>query len=200
MAAVRLGVLGGTFDPPHLGHLVLAEQARRQLALERVLWLPAGDPWRKAAQAVSAKEHRLAMVQRAIEGNPAFEVAMLELERDGPTYSADTLAALGEAHPGAQLFFLLGADALEDLPHWHQPERLIALATLAVASREGARPPAEALDLLLAGLSSRLVWVEMPRLDISATDLRRRAAAGESLRYLTPDAVAAYIEERGLYR
>lgn len=200
MAAVRLGVLGGTFDPPHLGHLVLAEQARQQLALERVLWLPAGDPWRKAAQAVSAKEHRLAMVQRAIEGNPAFEIATLELERDGPTYSADTLAALGEAHTGAQLFFLLGADALEDLPHWHDPERLIALATLAVASRGGAGPSAEALDRLLPGLSSRLVWVEMPRLDISATDLRRRAAAGESLRYLAPDAVVAYIQERALYR
>jgi nicotinate-nucleotide adenylyltransferase len=197
---VKLGVLGGTFDPPHLGHLVLAEQARQQLALERVVWLPAGNPWRKAAQAVSAKEHRLAMVQRAIEGNPAFEVATLELERDGPTYSADTLAALGEAHPGAQLFFLLGADALEDLPHWHEPERLIALATLAVASRGGAGPPAEALDRLLPGLSSRFVWVEMPRLDISATDLRRRAAAGESLRYLTPDAVAVYIEEQELYR
>lgn len=200
MAAVRLGVLGGTFDPPHLGHLVLADQARRQLGLEHVLWLPAGDPWRKAAQAVSAKERRLAMVRLAVAGNPAFEVCALELEREGPTYSVDTLAALSEAHPGAELFFLLGADALEDLPHWHEPERLIALATLVVAARGEGRPAAEALDRVVAGLSSRLAWVEMPRLDISATDLRRRAAAGESLRYLVPDAVAAYIEEQGLYR
>lgn len=197
---MRLGVLGGTFDPPHVAHLVLADRAREQLGLERVVWVPAGDPWRKAGAAVSAKQHRLAMVRLAIEGNAAFEVSTLEIERAGPTYSAETLQALRDHSPGAELYFVLGADALADLPHWHEPERIIALASLAVAERGDDRPDAAALDRLLAGLAKRVVWLEMPRLDLSARELRRRAAAGRSVRYLVPDAVAVYIESNGLYR
>jgi len=197
---VKLGVLGGTFDPIHLAHLVLAERAYEQMGLDQVLWLPAGDPWRKADRAVSPAEHRLAMVRLAIRGNPAFQVCSLELERDGPTYSVDTLAELGQEHPDSELVFLLGWDALEDLPNWREPERLIQLARLAVASRSGEQLTPDKLERLLPGLAARVVWIEMPRLDISGTELRRRAAAGASLRYLVPEGVEAYIREQGLYR
>ena len=197
---MKLGVLGGTFDPVHLAHLVLAERAYEQLGLDRVQWLPAGDPWRKADRAVSPAEHRLAMVRLAIRGNPAFQVCSLELERKGPTYSVDTLAELGKKNPGSELMFLLGWDALEDLPNWHEPERLMQLARLAVASRSGERLAPDALDRLLPGLAARVVWIEMPRLDISGTELRRLVAAGDSLRYLVPERVEAYIREQGLYR
>ena len=196
---MRLGVLGGTFDPVHLGHLVLAERAREQLELGKVLWLPAGDPWRKADRQVAAAKQRVEMVRRAIDGRGEFELSTLEIEREGPTYTVDTLAALRDRYPGDELFFLLGQDALEDVPNWHDPERLIALATLAVAARGEERRSPAALDRLVPGLSGRVTWIEMLRLEISATELRRRAAAGQSLRYVTPDAVATYIREQRLY-
>jgi nicotinate-nucleotide adenylyltransferase len=197
---MKVGVFGGTFDPVHIGHLVLAERAREALSLDRVVWLPAGDPWRKSDRAVSAAEHRIEMVRLAIAGNPAFELSKVEVERAGPSYSADTLAALAAARPGAELFFLLGLDALEDLTHWHEPHRILELAKVAAAAREGRRRDAHELDALLLGLGARTVWFDMPRLDISATELRARAAAGRSLRYLVPDAVDAYIRARKLYR
>jgi nicotinate-nucleotide adenylyltransferase len=197
---VRLGVLGGTFDPPHTGHLVLAEQAREQLDLERVLWMPAGEPWRKPERPVSAAEHRLAMVQLAVEGHQAFEVSAMEIEREGPSYSVDTLAALREQRPRSELFLIVGADALRDLPNWREPERILWLATIAVAAREGERPAPGELERPVAGLSERVVWVDMPRIDISASDLRRRAREGRSLRFLVPDAVEAYIREHRLYQ
>ena len=196
---MRRGVLGGTFDPVHLGHLVLAERAREQLELDEVLWLPAGDPWRKANLQVTAAEHRVEMVRRAIEGRGEFELSTLEIEREGPTYSIETLAALKERYPGDELFFLLGQDALEDVPNWRDPERLIGLATLAVAARGEERRSPAALDRLVPGLSGRVTWIEMPHLEISGTELRRRAAAGQSLRYVTPDAVAVYIHDQRLY-
>jgi nicotinate-nucleotide adenylyltransferase len=196
---MRAGVFGGTFDPVHVGHLVLAERAREALSLERVVWVPAGDPWRKGERAVSAPAHRVEMVRLAIAGNPAFELSTVETERAGPSYSAETLAALAEARPGAELFLLLGLDALEDLTHWHEPHKILELAKVAAAAREGRRLDAYELDAMLLGLGARTVWFEMPRLDISATELRARAAAGGSLRYLVPDAVEAYIREQGLY-
>ena len=127
---MRLGVLGGTFDPVHTGHLVLAEQAREQLRLDRVLWVPAGDPWRKAGEPVSPAEHRLAMVRLAIERNDAFEVSTTELDRPGPTYTLDTLQQLHEEYAAEELIFLLGLDALADLPNWHKPAELIRLTLL----------------------------------------------------------------------
>ena len=196
---MRLGVLGGTFDPVHLGHLVLAERAREQLELDKVLWLPAGDPWRKADRQVTAAKHRAEMVRRAIDGCGEFELAVQEIEREGPTYTVETLAALNERYPEGELFFLLGQDALEDVPNWHDPERLIALATMAVAARGEERRSPDALDRLVPGLGGRVTWIEMPHLEISATELRHRAAAGQSLRYVTPDAVAAYIHDQRLY-
>jgi nicotinate-nucleotide adenylyltransferase len=199
MAAVKVGVLGGTFDPPHVGHLVLAEEARVRLGLTRVVWVPAGDPWRKSGAAVSTPEHRLAMVRLAVAGNPAFETSTLETDRSGPSFTVDTLAALHDAEPASELYFIVGADALEDLPNWREPARVIELATLAVAARGGAKPQAADLDARLPGLGKRVVWVEMPRIDIQATELRERVASGLSVRYFVPEPVETYIGTHRLY-
>ena len=200
MAGIRLGVLGGTFDPVHIGHLALAEQAGEQLALERVLWVPSGDPWRKTDRAVTPAEHRAAMVWLAIEGHALYDLRLLEVERAGPSYSVETLAELRRVEPDRELFFLLGLDALEDLPNWREPARLIELATLAVAARGGRKPSVEELDRLVPGLGWRVVWLEMSHIDVSATELRRLAAAGEGLGDRTPASVVAYIREHRLYR
>jgi nicotinate-nucleotide adenylyltransferase len=200
MASVKLGVLGGTFDPVHIGHLVLAERAREQLGLERVLWVPAGEPWRKPERTITPAAQRLAMIKLAIARRAAFEVSTIETGRPGPSYSVDTLAALREQRPDSDPVFILGLDALTDLPNWRQPELLIELAALAVAAREGERMSEVDLNRLLPGLAKRTTWVDMPRLDISATELRQRASAGLSIRYLVPDAVADYVAENHLYR
>jgi nicotinate-nucleotide adenylyltransferase len=192
---LRIGVFGGTFDPVHIGHLILAEQAREQLGLNRVLWVPAGQPWRKSGRDVSAAAHRVEMVRRAVAGNDSFELVSDEAEREGPSYTVETLVMLQARYAGAHLWLLLGADALADLPHWREPARLVELARLAVARREeleGAQKtlwPGAVVD-----------WVEMPRIDVSATTVRQRVAAGRSVKYLVPEEVAEYIRERGLYR
>ena len=200
MAGIRLGVLGGTFDPVHIGHLALAEQAREQLALERMLWVPSGDPWRKADRTVTVAKHRAAMVRLAIEEHASDNLCLLEIERSGPSYSVETLAELQRIEPGSELFFVLGLDALEDLPNWREPARLIELATLAVAARGARQPAAEELDRRVPGLGGRVVWLEMPHIDVSATELRRLAAEGADLRDRTPASVEAYIREHRLYR
>lgn len=197
---MKIGVLGGTFDPVHTGHLLLAEWALEQLALQEVLWVPSGDPWRKSTRTVTPAEHRAAMVRLAIEGNEAFQFSSLEVDRSGASYSVDTLAELRRKDPPRELFFLLGVDALQDLPNWREPTRLIELATLAVAPRGADRPSTEELERLLIGLGRRIVWVEMPRIEISGTELRQRASEGRSLHYLVPEAVEAYIRQHQLYR
>ncbi len=199
MAALKIGVFGGTFDPPHYGHLLLAEQAREQLGLERVLWVPAGDPWRKAGAPVSPASHRLAMLRLAVEGNDSFEIDTSELERPGPSYTVDTLTLLQTKNPAPELFFLLGADALADLSNWHDPARLAEVARLGTAARGGKRIPDAVLETLLPGLSSHIEWFNMPRLDISATDVRARSEQGQSLRYFVPPAVETYCARHNLY-
>ena len=200
MAGLAWGVLGGTFDPVHIGHMALAEAAREQLNLGRVIWVPAGDPWRKADRTVTAAEHRVAMVELAIRDSPRFELCMIEVERQGPSYSIDTLAELRRRAPERALYFLLGQDALFDLPAWREPAKLIEVAQLAVTTRGEARPTREALEQLVPGLAARVVWVKMPQVDVSATMLRELAAQGRSLHSLVPPGVDAYIRERGLYR
>jgi nicotinate-nucleotide adenylyltransferase len=192
-------MLGGTFDPPHYGHLLLGEQAREGLGLERVLWVPAGDPWRKAGTPITPAEHRLAMLRLALDGNDASEISTIELDGPGPSYTVETLATLHDEFPAHELIFLLGADALQDVPNWHEAPRLIELALLGATARAGSRPSDAELEALLPGLGRRVVWFEMPRCDISATDLRERAAAGRSLHYLVPPAVEAYIQQHKLY-
>jgi nicotinate-nucleotide adenylyltransferase len=192
---MKIGVYGGTFDPPHVGHLILAEAAREQLKLDKVMFVPAGDPWRKADRKVTSAHHRLEMTRLAVEGNPAFEVEDYEVVREGPSYTVETLEILHD-HLGdeAELYLILGEDALADVPHWHQPERLVELSTLAVANRRGVTMPPLPFD------RARVVPVLMPGIEISSTELRTRPSKGLSLRYQVPDAVLRYIEAHGLYR
>jgi len=198
---VRLGVLGGTFDPPHVGHLILAEEARTRLRLEKVLFVPASDPWRKAGQEVTPVEHRLAMVRLMLGGDPYFEVSTLEVERPGPSYTVDTLDALHEQYgPELELYFIVGEDALRDLPNWKDPARIVSLACLAVAPRPHRGGVGEIdLNAAVPRLSKCTVPLPMPAIDISSTALRERARAGLSLRYLVPLAVEEYIRRHGLY-
>jgi len=192
-----IGILGGTFDPPHYGHLLLAECAYRQFGLQKVLFIPAGDPYRKASRTVSAPHHRLAMVRLAVQGNPDFEVDDMEIERDGPTYTVDTLKAL-HLRGDADLVLVLGADALEDMPHWRDYERLQDMARIVVAAK--GRSPAEVVELAgMAGFRETPAIVDMPRIGISATEIRNRVAEGRAVRYMLPDAVLYYLEEYGLY-
>lgn len=186
---MRLGILGGTFDPIHLGHLILGEVAREELALDQVLFVPTGVQWRKAAREISPAEHRVAMVRLAIAGNPSFVLSTVEVDRPGPSYTADTLEQLRGTYPDAEMFFIVGRDALEDMPNWVRPERIRELATLAVAARNGE-------DVTVEPPAMRL---EMPEIGISATDIRERVAAGRSIRYLVPPVVETYIREHGLY-
>ncbi len=193
----RVGVLGGTFDPVHIGHLVLAETAREQLALQSVLFVPAGEPWRKADRAVTSANDRLAMTRLAVEENPSFAVSTVEVDRDGPSYTVDTLRALKADHGGCDLVLILGEDALADLPSWKEPVGIVEQATLAVARRRqagGELPPS------VGALQPRVEWLLMPRLEVSASEIRRRVAQGMSIRYLVPPSVEAYIGEHGLYR
>ena len=192
---MRVGFLGGTFDPPHIGHLILAELAREQLGLARVLFIPAGDPWRKSDRAVTPAAHRLAMTRLAIEGNEALEVDDCEIKRAGATYTIDTLRELkARLSPDDEIVFLAGEDALADMPRWRDPAGIATEARIAIAPRSDAGIP--------AGLpfdTSALLRVEMPYVDVSSTGLRERARKGLSLRYLVPAAVEAYIREQGLY-
>ncbi len=196
-ATARWGVLGGTFDPPHRMHLAVARAAMDQLRLTRVLFIPAGDPWRKSEARVSPAADRLAMTRLAVAAEPGFACSDMELRRPGPTYTLDTLTAL-QAQGAPTLWFILGADALADLPNWHAPERLVELARLAVVARPGAEIDPASLDAILPGLAARVDWLALAADPLSATALRRRIAAGEPV----GDAAAAVVEyarRRGLY-
>ncbi|MCH7485159.1 MAG: nicotinate (nicotinamide) nucleotide adenylyltransferase, partial [Chloroflexi bacterium] len=189
---MRVGVLGGSFDPVHVGHLGLAETAYEQADLDRVIFVPAGNQWRKAGQRMAPAGERCEMVRLAIAGRPHFELATLEVEREGPSYSDVTLEALREERPGAEIVFILGRDALADLPNWHAPERVLELATLAVAGRAGGGGTT-ASEALPGGLRGRVIWLDMPPVNVSATDIRERVRAGRSIEGLVPEAVGEYI-------
>lgn len=198
----RIGVLGGTFDPVHLGHLILADEAREVLRLDRLLLMPAAQPWRKVEREVTPAHHRLAMLRLAVADNSAFDVSTLEIDRGGPTFTVDTLAALrAEMDASADLVFILGEDALLDMPHWRDPAGILRLARLGVAARPG-RPPIDidALERAMPGVSERVEVITMPQIGISSTDIRRRVREGRSVRYLLPQAVQDYIVDHGLYR
>ena len=199
----RIGILGGTFDPPHLGHLLIAETARVALGLESVLFVPAGEPWLKSGQRITPAERRLRMVQLATADNPDFCVSDCEVRRSGPTYTVDTLRELRDAYrPETQLYFIVGSDVLDQFHRWKEPECILRLCRLAVIERPGG--PADGIGALAerfpeAAASGAAVSVAGPRVDFSASELRRILAAGQSTRYQIPDAVAAYISEHGLY-
>jgi nicotinate-nucleotide adenylyltransferase len=205
-----VGVLGGTFDPIHIGHLAVAEEAREALGLERILFIPAAMPPRKVDRPVSEPRHRLAMVELAIAGNGAFEASRIELDRSGPSYTVDTLerlaaTAAADAKPKPDgerpdLVLIMSAEAFRDLRTWRRPERILELARLAIVPRDGFPDVSRAfLAEHFPGFEDRASFLRGPRLRLSASELRERASNGRSLRYLVPDAVAAYIGDHGLY-
>jgi len=195
----RLGLLGGTFNPPHIGHLVCAHQALAQLALERVLFVPVHEPPHKRAEADPGVEHRVELCRRAVEGEERLQVSLADAEVPGPSYTVDTLRRLHERCPGDDLTFLVGGDMALSLPTWREPEAILELAELGVAEREGVRR-ADIAERLGGLGADRVRFFDMPRLDISSSLVRRMVAAGRPVRYVVPDGVAEYIEQAGLYR
>jgi len=197
----RVGVFGGTFDPIHDGHLVAANEAAWELGLNRVLFLPTGNPPHKQDEPVTSAEDRLAMVQLAIADNPRFELCTIELERSGLSYTVDTLRELRKREPGIDPYFIIGMDSLVDLHNWHDPGGILKLAHLVAVHRAGWDVvDLEKLDRDVPGAAARVSILRIPGLDIASSDLRDRIVAGRPVRYLIPKMVIAYIEERRLFR
>jgi nicotinate-nucleotide adenylyltransferase len=196
----RVGIFGGTFNPPHIGHLACMEAALAELGLDRVLLMPVARPPHKEALEDPGAGHRLEMCRRAAAGDERIEVSDLEVSRGGPSYTVDTLRALHESHPEDELTFVAGGDMAVTLPEWREPEEVLRLARMAVAERTGAERAA--VERALSGLAGadRVVFFEMPRVDVSSSAVRRGVADGLPMRDLVPDAVARYIDEQGLYR
>ena len=199
---MRVGVLGGTFDPVHLGHLMAAEEARLQLGLDKVMFMTAGQPWLKEEEPLTPAVQRFEMVQLAIGTNPRFEAARHEVDRTGPTYTVDTLESLHtDLEPDAAIYFIVGQDALEQFSQWKDPDRILALCHLAAVRRPGwLEFDTEEFVGRYPQAAGRLELLAMPLVEISSSELRRRAAAGGSLRYQVPDTVAEYIRRHQLYR
>ncbi len=196
----EIGILGGTFDPPHKGHLALARAAWRELALEQVLWVLTPAPPHKGHQEVAALEHRLAMVQRILRNEPAFCLSRVDVDRPPPHYAVDTLRLLAQQYPGVGLVYIMGGDSLRDLPLWWQAAEFVSLCRyLAVLPRPGVQVDLPALDCRLPGLAARVHFLEAPLLEISSSEIRRRIRAGESVRGLVPAAVERYIRQHRLY-
>lgn len=201
---MRLGIFGGTFDPIHYGHLLLAECCREQCGLDAVWLMPAGVPPHKQGQDATPAALRIEMIELAVAGNPAFSVCRYEADRGGVNYTVNTLTHLQKEDPARELFFLMGADMFLDLPHWHKPAEICRLAVPVAVGRHGEKPitfdhltelvSPERLEIL------RKHQVEMPEIGLSATDIRRRVSLGKSIRYMVPRAVEAFIESHGLYR
>jgi len=197
---VRIGILGGTFNPLHLGHLVCAQEAHLQLELDRVLFIPASIPPHKAVEDEPGASHRVALCRLAIAGDEQrFDVSDLEITRPGPSYTVDTLQELHSRAPDNELFLIVGGDIAAGLPEWHEPERVLSLATPAIAKRRGTPRPAieEALGTLRGG--ERACFFRMPSISFSSTMVRDRVRSGQSIRYIVPDGVGTYINEHGLY-
>jgi nicotinate-nucleotide adenylyltransferase len=199
----RIGIFGGTFDPIHLGHLILAEQCREQARLDQVWFVPAARPPHKLDRPLTRFDQRVEMIALAIAGQPAFRIDELEKDRPGPSYTADTLHELHTLHSEAEFWLLIGSDTVADLPQWHAPQQIVEQAGLVVTARPGHPiPTAEEIRGLLRlpeGVLLRYQTVESPLIDLSSRDLRRRAHSGRSLRYFVPRAVECYIHEKRLY-
>ena len=196
-----VGILGGTFNPPHLAHMVCASEARAQLALDRVVLVPTGIPPHKPMDDEPGPMHRLEMCRLAVgEHRDWLSVSAIEIDRDGPSFTVDTLREIDATHPGDELTFIVGGDMAWSLPGWHQPEAILELASVAVAERAGARR--EEVRARLAGMAGahRISYIDVPRLDISSSALRRRVREGRPIDFLVADAVADYIDQRRLYQ
>jgi nicotinate-nucleotide adenylyltransferase len=193
MSSRRVGIMGGTFDPVHHGHLVAASEVQARFDLDEVIFVPTGQPWQKSHREVSAAEDRYLMTVIATASNPRFSVSRVDIDRRGKTYTVDTLSDLRAAHPDAELYFITGADALEQILSWRQAEELFALAHFVGVTRPGYRLDVEHLP------SGSVSLVDVPAMAISSTDCRVRVAAGQPVWYLVPDGVVQYISKRGLY-
>ena len=197
---MRLGILGGTFDPPHFGHLTMAEAALTQLHLDQVLFAPVGVQPLKQDQRSSSPEDRARMVQIAIADQPHFALSRADLDRPGPHYTVDLLASIQQQYPGAALWFILGEDSLGDLSRWRDPARLIQLARLAVLRRSDCEPDWPTLDRALPDLRARIDWIEHAAIDISASDIRRRLQSGLPINTLVSPKVIEFIRAQQLYQ
>ena len=195
-----IGVLGSAFNPPHLGHLALAQEALWQLGLSEVILIPTGEAPHKRIADDPGREQRLAMTRLAAADDSRFSVSTLEAEREGPSYTFETLEQLGDEKGETELVFVMGADAAVGLESWREPERVVALARLAVARRAGVSDADVAAVMRSLGASDRATMLEMPEFGVSSSVVRERAAAGRPLRYLVPEPVARFIEEKGVYR
>jgi nicotinate-nucleotide adenylyltransferase len=197
---MRLGILGGTFNPPHLGHLVCAQEAHAQLGLDRVVLMPAHlPPHKQIAPGGPDAELRFELCKLAIDDDPRLAVSRLELDREGRSYTVDTLKALHAQHPSDELTFIVGGDMARSLPTWREPEAVLALATLAVAERAGAAREDVLGELRPLAGAERVAFFDMPRIDVSSSLVRERVATGRPIRYLVPDVVAERIAADGLY-
>jgi len=196
---VNIGVLGGTFDPIHMGHLVVAEEARIKLGLSEVLFVPAGQPWLKQDHSITPAAHRVEMVRRAISDNPYFKLSTLEVDRPGPSYTVDTLTLLqDQLGSEASFFFILGRDTLAELPLWKEPRKVVQLCRLVVPPRLGSRDLRH-LEEAIPGLLERVIQLDMPVIGISSSEIRQRIARGLSVRYLVPTEIEQYIAEQKIY-
>jgi nicotinate-nucleotide adenylyltransferase len=198
----RIGVLGGTFDPPHVGHLWLATLAADALGLDRVLFMPAGQPPHKSGQLVTRATDRLVMTRLAIAGDPLFDLCTIEVERPGPSYTIDSIEELQDQYgPDVTLYLVMAADSLAEIDSWREPDRLLARVDWIVGPRPGSAPPErQRLEDRFGAQAARIHLLEGPSLDISSSAIRRRVAAGETIRYLVPRGVEELIGDRGLYR
>jgi len=198
---MNVGILGGTFDPVHNGHLIVAEVARKQLNLNEVLFIPAGRPWLKVERTITPAKHRLEMLRLSLDNKPHFRISEMEIKRPGPTYTIDTIKTLKKRFKAEdELFFILGQDSLMQLPQWHDAPSLIKLCYLVAAARPGVKKPdMKALEAEIPGIKQRVVLMKEPMVDISASDVRERVARGLSVRHLVPEPVNRYIKENRLY-
>ncbi|MBI3943048.1 MAG: nicotinate-nucleotide adenylyltransferase [Chloroflexi bacterium] len=196
----RVGILGGTFDPIHHGHLVAAQEVYYRLKLDKVYFVPAGHPPHKPQKIITPPEMRVEMVRLAIEHHQGFDISRVDVDRPGPSYTIETLELLKQAWLETQLHFIMGMDSLSDFLTWHAPERIIALTRLAVVSRPHYEADLQSLEKALPRLVENIDWVPMPWMEISSTDLQRRVREGAPIRYLVPPAIESYIQEHNLYR
>ena len=198
---MNIGVMGGTFDPIHKGHLIVAEEVRARLDLAEVLFVPAGQPWLKANSPITAAEHRIQIVRLAIAAKTYFKLSTMEIERAGPSYTVDTIAELqGQLGAGDKLFFILGWENLAELPQWREPSRLIKMCYLVAVPRVGyPAPDLKSLEADIPGLSHSVILLDTPQIDISASAIRNRVAQGLSISPLVPEPVERYIREHRLY-
>jgi len=197
----RIGLFGGTFDPPHLGHLILASEAQSQLELDRLLWILTPEPPHKQEQLITPVEHRLAMVNLAIEDDPTFELSRIELDRPGPHYTVDTIKLVAEQNPDADIVPIIGGDSLRDLPKWHRPQEIVyACHWIGVMRRPNEEPNLDKLERELPGISSKIHYVDAPLLEIASREIRSWIASGHPVRYYLPPAVNGYIEQHHLYQ